>query len=126
MSASRTLGGEYCVFLRDVLLALPIGILPEERLAPQRVIINVDIYLPDPGRFASEDIEDYVSYADVFDGIKAIQTEGQHIELVENLAETVAAIALAQRGVSRVIVTIAKPDIITEAGSVGVTIERRN
>ena len=126
MTGSRSLGDEYCVFLRDVTMDLPIGILPEERLAPQRVVINVEIYLPDPGAFASEDIADYVSYADVFDGIKAIQTGGQHIELVENLAETVAAIALSQKGVRRVIVTIAKPGIIAEAGSVGVTIERRN
>ena len=126
MTASRTFGDEYCVFLRDVALDLPIGILPAERLAPQRVIINVEIYLPDPGRFASEDIADYVSYADVFEEIKALQTGGQHIELVENLAETVAGIVLNQKGVRRVIVTIAKPDIIAEAGSVGVTIERRN
>ena len=126
MTTVRSLGDEYCVFLREVTLDLPIGILPEERLAPQRVVIDVEMYLPDPGRFASEDIADYASYADVFDGIRTIQTEGQHIELVENLAETVAAIALSKKGVRRTIVTIAKPDIIAEAASVGVTIERWN
>ncbi len=126
MAELRSVGDEYCMFLRDVTLDLPIGILPEERLTPQRVIISVAIYLPDPGQFTSESINDYVSYADVFDGIKAIQTEGQHIELVENLAETVAEIALSQKGVRRAVVTIAKPDIIAEAGSVGVSIERRN
>ena len=126
MTTVRSLGDEYCVFLREVTLDLPIGILPEERLAPQRVVIDVEMYLPDPGRFASEDIADYASYADVFDGIRAIQTEGQHIELVENLAETVAAIALSKKGVRRTIVTIAKPDIIAEVASVGVTIERWN
>ncbi|MEM7428949.1 MAG: dihydroneopterin aldolase [Pseudomonadota bacterium] len=126
MSRAQSLGNEYCVFLREVTLDLPIGILPEERLAPQRVIISVEIYLPDPGSFTSEDIADYVSYADVFDGIKAIQKEGRHIELVENLAETVAGIALSQKGVTRAVVTVAKPDIIAEAGAVGITIERRN
>lgn len=119
------LGDEYCVFLRNVSLELPIGILPEERFAPQPVVISVEMYLQDPGQFTSEDIADYVSYADVFEDIKAIQTNGKHIELVENLAETVADIALRQEPVQRAVVSVEKPQIIPETESVGVKIERR-
>ena len=125
MVAGKTLGDEFCVFLRNIALDLSIGILPEERLAPQQVIITVEMFLQDPGNFSSDDIADYVSYADVFEDIKSIQTEGKHIELVENLAETVAYLALKHEQVRRVIVTIEKPQIIPEVQSVGVSIERR-
>lgn len=124
MSSTRSLNGDYCVFLRDVTLQLPIGILDEERGQTQPVVVNVEMYVKDPGRFTSENIADTVSYADVFDALKGLEHEERHIELVENLAETVAGLALRQEGVSRVIVTIEKPEIIAAAKSVGVTIER--
>ena len=125
MTRPKPADGEYCVFLRNLALDLPIGILPEERLAPQPVVINVEMYLADPGQFVSEDIADYVSYADVFDDIRQIQAEGHHIELVENLADRIAAIALAREPVRRVIVSVDKPAIIPETETVGIVIERR-
>ncbi len=118
-------GDEYCVFLRNIKLDLSIGIREKERVVPQPVVINVEIYLKDPGNFVSEDIADYLSYSDVFEQIKAIQTAGRHIELVENLAETIAAITLKYDGVQRARVSVEKPAIIPEAESVGVAIERR-
>lgn len=126
MPSATSLNGDYCVFLRDVTLHLPIGILDEERGQTQPVIVNVEMYVKDPGRFESDKIADYVSYADVYDDLKSLERAEQHIELVENLAETVAAMALGQKGVGRVVVTIEKPEIIAAARSVGVTIERFN
>ncbi len=124
MPATQSLGGDYCVFIRNLTLHLPIGILDDERGQTQPVIVNVEMYVRDPGAFSSENIADYVSYADVYDALKKLEREEKHIELVENLAETVAAVALSQQGVRRVIVTIEKPEIIAAAESVGVTIER--
>ncbi len=124
MTGSPSLDGEYCVFLRNVTLHLPIGILDEERGQTQPVIVNVQMFVKDPGHFSSENIDDYVSYADVFTALKQLERGEQHIELVENLAETVAALALDQKGVQRARVTIEKPEIIAAAESVGVTIER--
>ncbi len=126
MPSSRSLDGEYCVFVRNLTLHLPIGILDEERGQTQPVIVNVEMFVPDPGTFSSENIADYVSYADVYDDLKKLERQEAHIELVENLAETVAAIALSQKAVRRVIVTIEKPEIIAAAESVGVMIERFN
>ncbi|MCP5084482.1 MAG: dihydroneopterin aldolase [Alphaproteobacteria bacterium] len=126
MPATPSLGGDYCVFVRNLTLHLPIGILDQERGQTQPVIVNVEMYVQDPGTFSSENIADYVSYADVYDALKKLEREEKHIELVENLAETVAAIALSQKGVRRAVVTIEKPEIIAAAESVGVTIERSN
>lgn len=124
MPAPRSLDGHYCVFLRNVTLHLPIGILDEERGQTQPVIVNVEMFIKDPGRFESESIADYVSYADVYDALKALEREEKHVELAENLAETIAGLALGQKGVARVIVSVEKPEIIAGAESVGVTIER--
>lgn len=124
MPAVRSLEGDYCVFVRNLTLHLPIGILDEERGQTQPVIVNVEMFIPDPGTFTSENIADYVSYADVYEDLKQLERAEEHIELVENLAETVAEIALRQKGVGRVIVTIEKPEIIAAAESVGVMIER--
>ena len=55
MPASSTLHGDYCVFLRDVTLHLPIGILDEERGQTQPVIVNVQMFIRDPGRFEAAD-----------------------------------------------------------------------
>ena len=96
MPSSRLLDGEYCVFVRNLTLYLPIGILDEERGQTQPVIVNVEMYVKDPGRFSSENIADYVSYADVYDALKTLERKEEHIELVENLAETVAAGAWVQ------------------------------
>lgn len=119
------LGGRLCVFVRDLELDVLIGILAHERRAPQRVRLNVAAFVADPGPHDSTDIADYVSYADIVDGIKTLAASGRHIPLVENLAEEVARLVLADDRVERVIVEVQKPDIIPEAGSVGVAIERR-
>ncbi len=119
------LDGRICVSIRDLQIDFLIGILEHEKLEPQRVRLNVAVFVPDAGPHDSTDIADYVSYADVVDGIKALAASGRHIPLVENLAEEIARLVLADRRVERVIVDVRKPDIIPEAGSVGVTIERR-
>lgn len=118
------LDGRLCISIRDLEVDFRIGILEHEKRAPQRVRLNVAAFVPDAGPHDSTEIADYVSYADVVDGIKALAASGRHIPLVENLAEEIARLVLADARVERVIVEVQKPDIIPEAGSVGVTIER--
>ncbi len=119
------LDGRIRVCIRDLEIDFRIGILEHEKREPQRVRLNVDAFVADAGPHDSTDIADYVSYAELVDGIKALAASGRRIPLVENLAEEIARLVLADRRVERVIVDVRKPDIIPEAGSVGVTIERR-
>lgn len=121
-----TLGdGEMCLSIRDLEIDFLIGILEHERRHKQRVRLNIAVLVPDSGKHESTDVVDYVSYADVIDKIKALAASGRHIPLVENLAEEVAGLLLEDGRVARVIVDVQKPDIISEAGGVGITIERR-
>jgi dihydroneopterin aldolase len=112
-----------CLIISKLKLSMLIGILPHEQENPQQVLVSVRLYVPNPGTRSSENIDDYVSYADIVEGIRAIAASG-HIPLVENFAERIAAMALQDERVARVIVDVRKPDIIADAESVGIVIER--
>ena len=86
--------GVYRIFIRDLVLSSSIGVYDWEKLAPQRVRINVDVTAREPGAALSDDIGKVVSYDDLVKGIKAIALEG-HINLVETLAERVASLCMS-------------------------------
>lgn len=114
----------YHIRVRDLVLKCQIGIHAHERLAPQRVRINVDMAAFEQVSPLSDDIANVVSYEDVIEGIKTMLAEG-HINLVETLAEKVAALCLVDPRVESVRVRVEKPDVYAEAASVGIEIERR-
>lgn len=119
------LTGNRCVVIDGLELPFFIGIFDHEKEARQNVRISLRLFVPEPGPAESTDIADYVSYADVVDGIKAIAESERHTLLVETLAEEIATLALSDKRVARVIVDVRKTDIIPEADGVGVIIERK-
>lgn len=114
----------YRILVRDLVLKCLIGIHAHELLAPQRVRINVDMAVLEQAGPLSDDIANVVSYEDVIEGIKRMLSQG-HINLVETLAEKIAALCLADARVSSVRVRVEKLDVYAEAASVGIEIERR-
>jgi (5-formylfuran-3-yl)methyl phosphate synthase len=109
------------VFLHDWVLPVRIGAYARERTAPQRVRFNVQATVLRPAT-PTRDMSDVFSYDIISDGIRML-TEGQHIALVETLAERIAALILAHPRVAKVSVTVEKLDVGT--GVVGVTLERQ-
>ncbi|WP_303979288.1 dihydroneopterin aldolase [Dongia mobilis] len=110
------------VFIRDLVLPCSIGIHQHERLAQQRVQINVELTcLEHPA--INDDVDNVVCYATAVMGIKAVVADG-HINLVETLAERVADVCLADHRVLCAKIRIDKLDVFKEAYSVGVEIER--
>ncbi|GAB48584.1 2-amino-4-hydroxy-6-hydroxymethyldihydropteridine diphosphokinase [Mobilicoccus pelagius] len=85
------------------------GVLPEEHEKPQRFVVDVVLEVDLQPAGGSDDLADTVSYADVADDVVAI-VEGPHVDLVETLADRMAAAALAHPGVEAVEVTVHKPD----------------
>ena len=73
----------------------------------------------------TDDLADYVSYADIVDQLKQRAASTRHVELVETLAEEVAALAFADPRVASAIVDVRKTEIIPEARGVGVIIHRQ-
>ena len=114
----------YRMFVRDLVLPCRIGVYAHEKLAPQRVRINVSMGV-EPGAAArNDDIANVLSYDDLLHGIKAL-TDGGHINLVETLAEAIADVCLKDRRVVETRVTVEKLDVEPRANGVGVEIERR-
>ena len=110
--------------IQGLKLNFSIGVLPEEKLVRQPVIVGVWMSSIYEGRHTSDDIDAYASYADAIDRIKALARGHRHIELLETLAEEIADLVFMDDKVVKVVVAVDKPDIIPEAESVGVTIQR--
>ncbi len=108
------------IFVHDLTLPVRIGAYAREHGAPQPVRFSVDAWVVRPSRPA-QDLRDVVSYDLITDGIRLLVDAG-HVELVETLAEQVAALLLANPRVARVRVRLEKLE--TGFGIVGVSIER--
>lgn len=112
------------VFVRDLLLDALIGVYPDEYDRPQKVLINLDLWVAEtPGQPPSSYAE-VVCYDHLVQRTKALLSEG-HVGLVETLAERLAGLCLEDPRVLRACIRVEKPDAIAEAAGVGVEIERR-
>jgi dihydroneopterin aldolase len=115
--------GELRVFIRDMVLSCRIGVHQHERIADQRVRINLEATVR-PGRDVGDDLENVVCYGELVTGIRHVVGSG-HNNLAETLAERIAAMCLEDRRVHAVKVRVEKLDVFPESESVGVEIERR-
>jgi dihydroneopterin aldolase len=82
------------------------------------------MYVDEAVPHMSDDLGDTVSYSDVVRGIGALALSDRHTQLIETVAERVAALALADPRVKRAVVAVEKPDVYAHVGAVGVRIER--
>ena len=111
------------VFVRDLNLMALIGIHDAEKIKPQRIIVNIDLSVQETDGPMADDISHVVSYEIVVKKVEAIVAAG-HVNLVETLAEKFAEACLKDKRVVAARVRLEKPDIIPNARSVGVEIER--
>jgi 7,8-dihydroneopterin aldolase/epimerase/oxygenase len=116
--------GIYEIFLRDVVMPFRIGVYPSEHKAPQRVRIDLDLDVRQDRATLTDDIGDVVSYDDIMNNLRQIAA-GEHINLLEVLAERIAGLCLGDPRVLRVRVAVAKLDIYKSTGIPGTRIERR-
>jgi dihydroneopterin aldolase len=112
------------VFVRDLEMKALIGIYDHEKRDPQRITVNIDLSVTEGDGPMDDDISHVVSYEIVVKKVEAIIAEG-HINLVETLCEKIAASCLRDKRVVAARVRVEKPDIIPNARSVGVEIERQ-
>ncbi|MEM8744324.1 MAG: dihydroneopterin aldolase [Pseudomonadota bacterium] len=111
------------VFVRDLEVNASVGVHEHEKLGPQPVLISIDLTVRElPGQ-NSDHIGDVVCYEDVVNKVQDI-CEQDHVNLIETLAERVAASCLEDHRVHAVRVRVEKPQAIQECASVGIEIER--
>lgn len=111
------------VFVRDLDLEAVIGVHRHEKRAKQPVRINLDLTVDEGPALLEDDLRQVVCYETLVDAIKALLARG-HVNLVETLAEQIAACCLADPRVLCARVRVEKPWAIAEARSVGIEIER--
>lgn len=119
----QTAPATHRVFIRDLVLTCRIGVHQHEKLADQRIRINLEL----DARTASaigDDLDNVVCYGELMTGIRHAVGRG-HVNLAETLAERILDMCLADRRVEAARVTIEKLDVFPEAASVGVAFERR-
>lgn len=111
------------VFVRDLECMALIGIYDQEKIKPQRIIVNIDLSVQETDGPMADDISHVVSYEIIAKKVEMILAEG-HTNLVETLCEKIAQSCLKDKRVLAARVRVEKPDIIPNARSVGVEIER--
>ena len=97
------------------------GVLEEERRVGQLFRLDVRLDLAAvPGR---DRIEDAVDYREVARAVRST-FESRSFQLLETLAQAIAADLLAQFAVTRAHVRVSKPALSLEGGAVSVSAER--
>ena len=117
------------VFLRDMELAARIGVHAHEQGRTQRVRVNLDLAVEDPGAtgaapaVGADELARVVDYQILAALLRSIVTAG-HVRLVETLAERIATACLDDKRVKKLRITVEKLDVFSDTESAGVAIER--
>jgi dihydroneopterin aldolase len=112
------------IFLREVLLDANIGIHDFEREGSQRLVINVDVFVP---LSVSTPRHDRISEVLDYDFVRLTirrRIEQGHINLQETLIDDIARLLLAHPSVAAVRVASEKPDVYEDVEAVGVEVFR--
>lgn len=110
------------LFLRDYEVWINIGVHDFEKTGEQRVLINVDLFVPLADTTPRADrLEEVVDY-DFIRRAVAERVKQGHIHLQETLADDVARRMLAHPLVKAVRVSTEKPDVYPDCVAVGVEV----
>jgi 7,8-dihydroneopterin aldolase/epimerase/oxygenase len=112
------------VFLRDYEVWINIGVHDFEKKAEQRVIINVDLYVPLAVSTPKDDDLDEVVDYDFIRRTVATRLGQGHIHLQETLCDDILTQVLAHPKVQAARVSTAKPDVYPDCDAVGVEVFR--
>ncbi|MFJ3058914.1 dihydroneopterin aldolase [Herbaspirillum sp. NPDC087042] len=108
------------LFLRNYEVFINIGVHEFEKKGEQRILINVDIYVPLAETTPTADhLDEVVDYDFIRSTIAARMAHG-HIHLQETLCDDVMTAMLAHPKVRAVRVSTEKPDVYPDCESVGV------
>ena len=111
------------VFVRDFVLPCSIGVHAHEHEKPQRIRLNLDLGVREGDGPLADSLDAVVCYEAIVTRVRSIVADG-HVNLVETLAERIAAICLQDPRVRSARVRVEKLDAFADAASVGIEIER--
>lgn len=110
------------LFLRNYEVMINIGVHDFEKKGEQRVLINVDLYIPLAQSTPKADqLHEVVDYDFMRETIARRMAQG-HVQLQETLCDDVARAMLAHPLVRAVRVSTMKPDVYPDCEGVGVEV----
>jgi dihydroneopterin aldolase len=110
------------LFLRNYEVLINIGVHAFEKKGEQRILINVDLFIPlQLSTPHADQLEEVVDYDFMRDTIARRMAQG-HIHLQETLCDDVARAMLSHPKVRAVRVSTEKPDVYPDCESVGVEV----
>lgn len=110
------------LFLRNYEVPVKIGVHDFEKKGAQRILVNVDLYIPLSISTPSNDLlSEVVDYTFMRNTLVSRAAQG-HINLQETLCDDVARSLLAHSSVRAVLVSTEKPDVYEDCESVGVEV----
>ncbi len=110
------------LFLRNFEVMINIGVHDFEKQGEQRVLFNVELFIPLALSTPTQDeLHEVVDYDFIRNTIEAHVTQG-HIHLQETLCDEVARTLLAHPKVRAVQVSTQKPDVYPDCEAVGVEV----
>ena len=112
------------LFLRDYEVQINIGVHEFEKKGEQRVLINVDLFIPLGESTPSHDSLDEVVDYDFMRSTIAKRMAQGHVHLQETLCDDVITAMLAHPKVRAARVSTEKPDVYPDCQSVGVEVFR--
>jgi len=110
------------LFLRNYEVMINIGVHDFEKKGEQRVLINVDLFIPLAMSTPQADLLDEVVDYDFMRNTIAQRMAQGHIHLQETLCDDVVRAMLAHPKVRAVRVSTEKPDVYPDCESVGVEV----
>ncbi len=120
----RSPAGSRRVFVRNLELIGSVGVYEHEHRYEQRVVVSLELEVRDDYDGTSDDISGVYDYDLAIRAVKDSLASG-HFNLIETLAERIAATCLSDRRVIMARVRVEKPDVLPSCEGVGIEIERR-
>jgi dihydroneopterin aldolase len=112
------------MFLRNYEVQINIGVHDFEKKGEQRVLINIDLFVPLAESTPHDDkLHEVVDYDFMRNTVAARMAQG-HVHLQETLCDDVARAMLLHPKVRAVRVSTEKPDVYPDCDSVGVEVFR--
>lgn len=102
------------LFIKDLIIEAKHGVHEHEKINSQRFSITVELEVDTPQAFASDNLEDTISYSHLRKTIIDI-TKGNTFELLEHLAQVICDDILTDIRVKAITISIEKIDVYSDA-----------
>lgn len=111
------------IIIKGLTLNTIVGVYDFERENRQRLVVDLELDTDFSQAAASDELSDTINYAQVAEDIEALSNKLKP-QLLEYLAEHICQHLFSQYAITRVDLTLTKPDILTNAQGVGVRVIR--